>query len=668
MPDSDRHTGPPDSYLDELAAHLRRLALAGRGEDVRGRNLLALHVLETSYAHAWLSYAPNRDVGRWLMMLLDLVGARAGLGPEARLAAHRGGLPRRSARRRAARAGRRDRGRRAAGAVAPLRLAQPGAGAGDAAPVDGGRALAHGLPLRRLPLAGPLREAQPGQAHPPQARRHPRRALGAAAHRRLAGEAPTALHVLAALPPSFPVVLEQVQAALERVDESLEGAPFAVFYALVTDAARSGRRWDPPERFVEGWAYSREDFERAVGRTLSGVHSRKARYRRSVALAELGLSSFFPATVALVDGWLAQLRLLRIVGRAAGRGACWRGRELARRGAGPPGSDRRPAVGHLCVGDRSDGGPHGAPPGGREAMTIPLSPASDRRGPRETLLALTETYLRRGELDVDARASAAALAARARRPVSGGGCRPRREYRRQYPRQYPRRHPRPRVGAAGGGAGRHAARRGGDDGAPGGRDPRHAGVPGGLAAGAARHRHTGGTRRRPAGPGRPLAGGIARSTAACGQRGVPLRRVGGEAATAADDGALRTAARGRGRRGSCGAGPAVRRGRGAGQPARADPGAAGGGRVRGRLRRRERGGGRRAGGQQGGGQQGGGIRGPGPGGPGRGGGRVRRRAAGRPHCWARDGRRGGAAATRSPATSGGGAGAPPPPPTPSCTW
>ncbi|MEJ2359634.1 MAG: hypothetical protein P8Y13_16360 [Deinococcales bacterium] len=45
-------------------------------------------------------------------------------------------------------------------------------------------------------------------------------------------------------------------------------------------------------------------------------------------------------------------------------------------------------------------------------MTIPLSPASDRRGPRETLLALTEAYLRRGALDADARRSVARLAGR----------------------------------------------------------------------------------------------------------------------------------------------------------------------------------------------------------------------------------------------------------------
>ena len=305
MPDSDRHTGPPDSYLHELAAHLRRLALAGRGEDVRGRNLLALHVLETSYAHAWLSYAPNRDVGRWLMMLLDLVGARAGLGPEARLQRTVGAFLDDLSD-----IGLRELADVTEGAVLlglSRRFDWPSLALAPVTPH-----LSMGAVLWHM---GFHSDAYLSQVH---FEKHSqgkliRRKLGGtldelwahAAHRRLAGEAPTALHVLAALPPSFPVVLEQVQAALERVDESLEGAPFAVFYALVTDAARAGRRWDPPERFVEGWAYSRADFERAVGRTLSGAHSRKARYRRSVALAELGLSSFFPTTVALVDGWLA---------------------------------------------------------------------------------------------------------------------------------------------------------------------------------------------------------------------------------------------------------------------------------------------------------------------------------------------------------------------------
>ena len=305
MLEGDRRTGPPPPYLDEVAAHIRRLAVSGRGEDVRGRNLLALHVLETSYAHGWLSYAPHRDVGRWLVMLLDLVGARAGLAPEVRLERTVGAFL----------DDLRDVGLRRIADVT------------DAAVVHG---LSRRLVWPRLALepvaprlsmgavlwhVGFRSDTYRSQVH---FEKHSqgkliRRKIGTtldelwaqAVHQQLGGAPPTALHVMAALPPAFSVVLAQVESALRRVDESLDGMPFAAFYALVTDAARSGRRWDPPDRFVEGWAYSREDFERAVGRTLKGAHSRKRRYRRSVALAELGLSSFFPTTVALIDSWLA---------------------------------------------------------------------------------------------------------------------------------------------------------------------------------------------------------------------------------------------------------------------------------------------------------------------------------------------------------------------------
>jgi len=329
----DHRDGPPRPYLDEVASHIRRLAVAGRGEDVRGRNLLALHVLEMSYAHGWLSYAPHRDVGRWLIMLLDLVGARVGLTPEARLErtvdAFLEDL--------------RDTGLRRVADVT------------EAAVVSG---LSRSLAWPRLALepvaprlsigavlwhVGFHSSAYRSQVH---FEKHSqgkliRRKIGStldelwarAARRHLNGAPPTALYVLAALPPAFPVILAQVEGALHRVDESLEGMPFAVFYALVTDAARAGRRWEPPDRFVEGWAYSRDDFERAVGRTLKGAHSRKRRYRRSVALAELGLSSFFPTTVALIDGWLegcecSELWIERPEGAHAGGEAGWL--ELAR--------------------------------------------------------------------------------------------------------------------------------------------------------------------------------------------------------------------------------------------------------------------------------------------------------------------------------------------------
>ena len=304
MAEPDRHIGPSGAYLNEVAAHIRTLALGGRGEDVRGRNLLALHVLEAGYAHDWLAYTPTRDVGRWLIMLLDLVGARVGLAPGERLertvATFLDDL--------------RDLGLRhladvtesALLHVLARRFAWPALALAPLLPhLSVGSLLWH-VGFR----SGAYRTQVHFEKH--SQGKLIRRKLGTtldelwagAVNAHVKGSVPTALHVFAALPPAFPVVLAQVESALERVDESLEGSPFAVFYALVTDASRSGRRWEPPDRFVEGGAYTREDFDRAVGRSVRGTHSRKARFRRSVALAELGLSSFFPATVAMVDGWL----------------------------------------------------------------------------------------------------------------------------------------------------------------------------------------------------------------------------------------------------------------------------------------------------------------------------------------------------------------------------
>jgi len=302
---SVRLEGPPQDYVDEVTLYIRRLALSGRGEDVRGRNLLALQVLEVGYANGWLAYAPNRDVARWLVMLLDLVGARRGLGPRARVMrtldafleeVEAAGL------------------RRLAGVTREVVLSHLARELGwplDAAAVLGPR-LAVAAALWHLGFRAGDYRAQVHFEKNSQGKLVRRKiaatldAPWAAALREVAGEtAPGAVQVLAGLPPSFEVVVRQVQGALRRVDEPLEGVPFAVFYSLATDASRSGRRWEPPERFVHGSAYTREDFERAVGRFSKGARSRRGRYLRSAALAELGLSSFFPETVSVVDGWLA---------------------------------------------------------------------------------------------------------------------------------------------------------------------------------------------------------------------------------------------------------------------------------------------------------------------------------------------------------------------------
>jgi len=303
-----RLAGPPEEYVDEVALYVRRLALSGRGEDVRGRNLLALQVLEASYANGWLSYAPNRDVARWLVMLLDLVGARRGMGPRARVER----------------------------TLEEFFVEVESVGLREVAEVSSSMTLSRlartfDWPVLAAEVLGPRLAVasvlwhlgfRPGeyraQVHFEKnsqgklVRRKITTALDGpwaqALRRQLQGRQATAVHILAALPPSFEVVLNQVQGALRRVDEPLEGVPFAVFYSLVTDAARSGRHWEPPPRYVQGSAYTRDDFERAVGRVAGGTRGRRFRGGRSVSLAQLGLSSFFPETVAVIDEWLAGCR------------------------------------------------------------------------------------------------------------------------------------------------------------------------------------------------------------------------------------------------------------------------------------------------------------------------------------------------------------------------
>lgn len=300
-----RRAGAPEPlYAMHVSRHLRALALDGRGEDARGRNLLALHVLETSYEHAWLRYTPSRGGVRWLLMLLDLVGTRSGLAPARRVdltfAQFLDLLRARDL----------DHLAEVSDLVIAKQLAE---------------CLELTMPVARSVLGNLSVFAllwhlgfRPDHARGGRFEKHTqgkiiRRkitdtldTLWADALRAVAAEdgAVEAHHVLAGLPPSATVVARQIDGALHRVDESLDAFPFAVVYALATDAKRAGRLWEPAPRYVEGVAFGRDDFETAVGRALQGARSRKRRYRRSVALAELGLSAFFPETIAVVDGWL----------------------------------------------------------------------------------------------------------------------------------------------------------------------------------------------------------------------------------------------------------------------------------------------------------------------------------------------------------------------------
>ena len=287
--------------LEGFAVRVRSLAIDGRGDDARGRHLASLYALEWAYGNGLFAYRPSRDPGHWLLLLLDVAGARAGLPPS-------------------------DRVQMSADALF-ARLSE----------IDLRHTVTHtravvlehvarrlGLPvqlaeplLARMSVAAVLNLLGVGPASAARAEKHPqgrqvRKVLRARVdvgwERRLGALEPAvegdARVLLAALPISFGLGLRTVQSAMLRVGEDLAQVPFAVYYALLTDARRGGRVWRPPDRYVEGGCYDRATFDLAVGHALDAVRSRKRRYRRSSALSELGMSALFPATVARLDAWL----------------------------------------------------------------------------------------------------------------------------------------------------------------------------------------------------------------------------------------------------------------------------------------------------------------------------------------------------------------------------
>ena len=299
-------TGPvwqavPDDYRHDLAGMVRALGMEGRGDDARGRYLASLYALEWAFRRGVLEYRPNRDPGRWMLLLLDVGGARAGLAPDERLALTPDAFLAR---------------------LATIDLPELARITRDVLVVGVARSLAT-TPALVEPLVGRMSVASVlyrlgvtsatgvfGDKHP-QAR-HFRRVLRERVDDAWARELarlgrrgpPSAQQLLAALPIAFDLCTRTVRAALLRVGEDLAHVPFAVFYALVTDARRGGRVWLPADRYVEGGCYDRASFELTVGHTLELVRSRKRRHRRSSALSELGFSAIFPNSIARIDDWL----------------------------------------------------------------------------------------------------------------------------------------------------------------------------------------------------------------------------------------------------------------------------------------------------------------------------------------------------------------------------
>ncbi len=291
----------PDLYRRDIARMVRALGTEGRGDDARGRYLASLYALEWAFRHDLLDYRPNRDPGRWMLLLLDVGGARAGLTPEERLALSLDAFLERLA---------------AIDLPVLARVTLQVLVAHMANSLATPPSLAEPL-IRRMSVASVLYRLGVtssngvfGDKHP-QAR-HFRRVLRQrvddAWSRELAHVAycgpPSQQQLLAALPIAFDLCARTVRAALFHIGEDLVHAPFAVFYALVTDARRGGRVWRPADRYVEGGCYDRASFEIAVGHALEAVRSRKRRHRHSSALSELGLSAIFPNAIAHIDDWL----------------------------------------------------------------------------------------------------------------------------------------------------------------------------------------------------------------------------------------------------------------------------------------------------------------------------------------------------------------------------
>lgn len=295
---------PPDPYQEGEARFIRDLAVEGRGDEARGRTLATLYLLDWTYSRNMVEYRPTRDPAGWIRMLLDVAGARAGFGPDTRVCMAFGtfvntlgsiGLPHVASHTFAATVQQMaDR----LGVCEPL-----------LEPV-----------VARMRVSSVLWYLGQGERRRSSREKHPqgrhlRKALRARldADWRTSIEVPVAsttqeeVRLLAALPLSFSVATNIIQDALARIDDDLGSVPFAVFYALLTDARRGGRIWRPPDTYVEGSAYSRATFEEALGHRLVASRSRKGRYRRSVALAELGLSALFPSTIAHLDKRLESL-------------------------------------------------------------------------------------------------------------------------------------------------------------------------------------------------------------------------------------------------------------------------------------------------------------------------------------------------------------------------
>jgi hypothetical protein len=258
-------------------------------------------VLDWTYRSNLVTYRPTRDPAGWLLLIVDLIGSRLGWPARDRVAMRVGdffdaldelGL---------------DMVRRQTLATCADRFARDLAVPGVLIEpvVRRMRVAALAWHLGCGDLAG--REKHP-QAR--KVRQLLRDRLDAAWVERIrsvdtSGYEPEVV-ALAMVPISIRMALATVRSVLRWAGDDIGDVPFAVFYALLTDARHGGRVWVPPDPFVNGDPYDRHAFELDVGHALDGTRSRRRRHEESTALSELGLSALFPRTIALVDLHLAE--------------------------------------------------------------------------------------------------------------------------------------------------------------------------------------------------------------------------------------------------------------------------------------------------------------------------------------------------------------------------
>jgi hypothetical protein len=117
-----------------------------------------------------------------------------------------------------------------------------------------------------------------------------------------------AIKVFASLPLPLRASIATIESVLSRVGEGLDHVPFAVFYALLTDARKGGRVWQPPAGYLDARGFDRSAYDTSVGNRLESTRSRRRRYVRPATLSEFGLSAVYPRTVAKIDRWLESER------------------------------------------------------------------------------------------------------------------------------------------------------------------------------------------------------------------------------------------------------------------------------------------------------------------------------------------------------------------------